>query len=187
MSRKTKRVILVVGLFLAAVLLLVVIGKASSGFTDFEDMALRRVNEKNLWQSMEIPNDGKISNGEHGLTVKVNEDRQVKINGTSEQSGEYVLATGTLAKNTSYVFKSGMTNGTAGTMHIVIRTADTAKTVLATSYNGYVTIDGSKLTADTAVQVVLIVADKDVSANSVTLEPVICAGTEESDLVKFWK
>lgn len=189
MSRKTRNILIGVGAFLLAVLTLVLIGKASGGFTDFEDMRLREPNEKNLWQSMTIPNDGKIASGEHGLTVKVNEDGQVKINGTSEEQCEYVLATGTLAKNTSYVFKSGLTNGTAGTVHIVIcRKGDTSESgVLATSYNGYNTIDGSKLTQDTEVEVVLIVNNKDVSVSNVTLEPVLCVGTEEADLVKFWK
>lgn len=72
-------------------------------------------------------------------------------------------------------------------MHIVIRRADESKEVLAISYNGYNTIDGSKLSQDTEVEVVLIVANKDVSVSNVTLEPVLCAGAEESDLVKFWK
>lgn len=186
MSRKAKRVVLIVGLFLAAVMLLVVIGKASSGFTDFEDMALRRVNEKNLWQSMEFPNDGKISNGQYGLTVKVNEDGQVKINGTSVEGHVYELATGTLAKDTAYIFKSGLTNGNVKTMHIEIRTTEAENyRVLAASYEGFQNI--TALSEDTAVKVVLVVFDEGVSANNVTLEPVLCAGTEETDLVNFWK
>ena len=69
MKRKTKNMLIAVGAFLLAVLMLVLIGKASNGFSDFDDMKLRRPNEKNLWQSMTVANDGKIANGEDRKSV----------------------------------------------------------------------------------------------------------------------
>ena len=184
MKRKTKNMIIAVGAFLLAVLMLVLIGKASNGFSDFDDMKLRRPNDKNLWQSMTVANDGKIANGEDGLTVKVNEDGQVKINGTSQKSGSYVLATGTLKSGTSYVFDAGLGNGSNKTFYVVVRAKADSK-VLATCYTTYATI--SAQSADTEVEVVLMIGDKDVDAKSKTLNPVLSVGTEEKDLVAFWK
>lgn len=183
MKRKTKNILIAVGAFLLAVLTLVLIGKASAGFTDFDDMQLRRPNEKNLWQNMTVANDGKIANGEDGLTIKVSDDGQVKINGTSQKSGEYVLATGTLKSGTSYVFDAGLNNGSNATLYMVVRSK--SGTVLAKCYNTYATI--SAQSADTEVEVVLMVGDKDVGVRNKVLNPVLSVGTEEKDLVAFWK
>jgi len=171
------------GAFLLAILTLVLIGKASGGFTDFDDMKLRRPNEKNLWQSMAFANEGNIAGGEDGLTVKINEDGQVKINGTSQKAGEYVLATGTLKAGTSYVFDAGLDNGTNATLYVVVRSK--SGTELAKCYTTYATI--SAQSADTEVEIVLKIGDKDVDAKSKTLNPVLSVGTEEKDLVAFWK
>lgn len=182
MSRKTKRIIMVVALFAAAVLLLVIIGKASSGFTDFENMALRRVNDKNLWQQFTMSGtDGVIVNGSDGVTIKVNDDKQIKINGTAEQTITAVIATGKLAANTSYVFDASLKNGSNGTVYVSVRTAD--GTNLVDCYRGYVTIPA----ADTERAVEVVVTIVKGPGNSLTLEPVLSAGSEKADLVSFWK
>ena len=177
----------VLGICLAAIMLLGVVIVALGNITDgFENWDLHAPNEENLYQQLTFAEtDGVINgaNGKNGITVKLTEDNELKVNGNAESDLELTIGSYTLKSGTSYIFDSSIDNGSAGTIYMALRTK--SGTVLAESYNGAQVISGDTLTADTEVYVVLYIANK-TSIDNVTLRPILCEGGDVDDIVKFY-
>ena len=167
--------------------LLVVLIKVSDGFQmGFEDWKFRKVNEDNLWQTMSFSgtdDNDMLVNGDNGISLKLTEDNVLKVNGTAEQALEYRIGSITLKANTSYVFDSSF-KGSTNTMYMKIVLAN-GGTLLKACYGGAVVIPASTLTADTAVEIYLVIANE--TEANVSLKPVLCVGTSTDDLVDFYK
>ena len=96
MSRKTKNLLVVIGIVLVASFLIVALGKVSSGFQDWDtdNWQLRKPNEDNLYQSLTFNlMDGSkdtIDPGTYGVTVKLNEDdNTIKVKGAARRRRSY--------------------------------------------------------------------------------------------------
>ncbi|MBQ8357357.1 MAG: hypothetical protein IJX39_06055 [Clostridia bacterium] len=176
MSKKTKRILTAVGMLMLGVLLTVVVSNAVGVAT----WNIREANEANLYQSVTFAGtDGVIASGENGVKIELTDDNEIKVKGTSETDGTYVIGKITLEANTSYIFDSSLTNGSNGTMYMSIMSGETE---LAKSYSGAVVFTP---TSATEVQICLYI-NKDVKTN-VTLCPVLCKGTTTGDIVDFWE
>ena len=139
-------------------------------------------NEENLWQSVSFTDtDGVISDGADGVTVKLTEDNELKVNGYAEEAQEVLIGTYTLDANTAYVFDSSLNDGSNKTVYMVVKNGET---VLAKSYTGAVVISAEKLTADTEISIYLVIAE-DVNVNK-TLRPILCEGDNIEDAVSFF-
>ena len=141
------------------------------------------VNEKNLYQSVTFcDEDGMIAEGEDGITVELNEDKVLKIDGVSKDDKTYTIGSTTLKAGTSYVFDSSMTNGSKGSVYMSIRNTVT-DTVIASSYNKAIVIEA--LEADTAVSIeITIVAETEVNMK---LKPILCEADSVDNIVNYYK
>lgn len=188
---RVKNNVKVIAITLAIVMLLmgllVVLIKVSDGFQmGFEDWKLRKVNEKNLWQTVSFSateNNDMLVSGDDGISIKLTEDNALKINGTAEKDLQYRIGSATLKANTSYVFDSSF-KGSNKTMRVEIRQVGSG-TVLKSCTASSVVIPASSLTADTAVEVWVVIANE--TEVNATLKPVLCVGTSSDDLVDFYK
>ena len=177
---------------LAAILLVgvlvVLVGNLSKGFQDMDpnNWEIRTVNEDNLYQQAEFLETNGIldqANGIEGITVKVTEDNELKVNGTAEGDQRIVVGSFTLKAGTSYIFDSSYKTGSRGTMYMTIE--NEAGQALAESYVNADVIDGTSITEDTVVYVVLHIAD-DTSIDNVTLRPILCEGNDVDNIVTFY-
>ncbi len=171
MKRSTKRWLGLVAVALACLTLGAFIGNVF----DFH-----APNEDNLWQEMSFADtDGVILDGADGVTVKLTEDNEVKVDGYAETAQEVLIGTYTLDADTSYVFDSSLNDGSNKTAYMVVKAGET---VLAKSYTGPVVISAQE--SDTRISVYLVIAE-DVNVN-VTLRPILCEGESVEDAVKFY-
>ena len=122
-----------------------------------------------------------ILDGADGVTVKLTDDNELKVNGYAETAQEIKIGTYMLDANTSYVFDSSLNDGSNKTVYMVVKMG---ATLLCKSYTGPVVISAEKLTTDTEVSVYLVIAE-DVNVNC-TLRPVLCEGNTINDLVDFY-
>lgn len=139
-------------------------------------------NADNLWQSATFAEEGGvICDGADGITVKLTDDNEVKVDGYAETAQEILLGTVELQANTAYVFDGSLNDGSNKTVYMVIKSGST---VLAKSYTGPVVITADKLAMNAEAQIYLVVAE-DVTVN-VTLRPVICEGETVDELISFY-
>lgn len=185
-STKMKVWIVVVLLIVSAALIL--LGNVSKGFQNMNpgDWKLREANEENLYQALDFADvDSKLENGGDGITVTLEEDNVLKVNGTAEIDKTILVGTTILKAGTSYVFGSDLENGTNKTIYLrVVNTANDE--VLASNYNAATVISGDELIIDTTVRIEIVIAEK-TSINNLSLEVVLCEGDSADDLVDFYK
>lgn len=173
MKRKTKRTLGIIAL----VLVCLTVGAIVGNVFDFH-----APNEDNLWQEMTFnATDGVILDGADGVTVKLTEDNELKVNGYAEIAQTIAIGTYQLDANTSYVFDSSLSDGSNKTVYMVVKTGDT---VLAKSYTGPVMISAGTLESDTTATIYLVIAE-DVNVNA-TLRPILCEGESVDDAVSFY-
>ena len=173
MKRSTKRWVTLIAVALACL----TVGALLGNMFDFH-----APNEENLWQDVSFAgNDGVILDGADGVTVKLTDDNELKVNGYAETAQEVLVGTYTLDANTSYVFDSSLNDGSNKTVYMVVKNGST---LLCKSYTGPVVISAEKITADTEVSIYLVVAE-DVNVNT-TLRPVLCEGDSVNDLIDFY-
>ena len=182
MSRKTKRILAIVGAVLAVVMLVAVLGKATGSFENLfhpDEWELRKPNEDNMFQHATFAGgeDGKIASGENGVTVTLSDDNEIKISGTAESDMTVDIASLPLTSGVSYVFDSGLNDGSKGTMYLEIVNGDST---VAACYSAPVVFEGVAATCTVRLHIA-----KDCVTN-VTLRPVICQGAEAEDLINFW-
>ena len=171
MKAKTKRWVTLIAVALACLTIGAIFGNAF----DFH-----KPNEDNLWQEMTFAGtDGVILDGADGVTAKLTEDNELKVNGYAETAQEVLVGTYTLEANTSYVFDSSLNDGSNKTVYMVVKANGS---VIAKSYTGPVVI--SARTTDTQISVYLMIAE-DVNV-STTLRPILCEGAVIDDLVSFY-
>lgn len=188
MRAKNKLMIKIVVIVLVACAGVVLLGNVSGGFQNMKpsEWKLRDVNDANLYQSLDFADtDGVLENGGDGITVTLEEDNILKVDGTAETAKNIMVGTTTLKAGTSYVFGSNLKNGTKGTIYLrVVNTANNA--VLASNYNAASVISGDDLSADTTVSIEIVIAEE-VSVDNLSLKVVLCEGEAASDLVDFYK
>ena len=173
MKKSTKRMLTIIAVALACL----TVGALFGNMFDFH-----APNKDNLWQDVSFNDkDGVILDGADGVTVKLTEDNEVKVNGYAETAQEVLIGTYKLESKTAYVFDSSLNDGSNKTLYMVVKNGDT---VMAKSYTGPVVISASQLTADTEVSVYLVIAE-DVNVNA-TLRPILCEGESTDELVKFY-
>lgn len=186
--RKNKLMIKIVAIVLIACAGIVLLGNVSGGFQNMDprEWKLRDVNNENLFQSLDFADtDGVIENGGDGITVTLEKNNVLKVNGTAETAKNIMVGTTTLKAGTSYVFGSDLKDGTNGTIYLrVVNTANGS--VLASNYNAASVISGDDLSADTDVSIEIVIA-KDVTIRNLSLEVVLCEGEAASELVDFYK
>ena len=171
MKAKTKRGVTLIAVALACLTIGAIFGNAFD---------LHKPNEDNLWQEMSFnATDGVILDGADGVTVKLTEDNELKVNGYAETAQEVLVGSYTLEANTSYVFDSSLNDGSNKTVYMVVKANGS---VIAKSYTGPVVI--SARTTDTQISVYLMIAE-DVNV-STTLRPILCEGAVIDDLVSFY-
>ena len=173
MKRTTKTMLLTVCICLAVVALF---GFLTKGFTsiNIKENLERERNEANAIAKTDITlKDGKLSNG---VTVKVNSDGSVTLNGkaTADLTVKYAeissLAAGT------YTF-TGAKNGSTGSYYL---SATSGSTTIQSDFTG-----SNKLTLSSAAKTVInIEIKKDTTFFNVTLYPVLYIGDTE---VSFYK
>lgn len=186
MKRSTKNKIFVVVAILLSSVLLVAFGNITGGFQNLhpDDWVLRQINEDNLYHSLAFAGtDGVIANGENGITVELGEYNELRVTGTAEGAQSIEIGEYTLKKDTTYVFDSSLTNGTKGTMYMVLVNANDQEITGTASYNGATVIEA--LSVDTVVTVVLKIANE-FEVNK-TLKPILCEGASAADAVSFYK
>ena len=171
MKAKTKRWVTLIAVALACLTIGAIFGNAFD---------LHKPNEDNLWQEMTFnATDGVILDGADGVTAKLTEDNELKVNGYAETAQEVLVGSYTLEANTSYVFDSSLNDGSNKTVYMVVKANGS---VIAKSYTGPVVI--SARTTDTQISVYLMIAE-DVNV-STTLRPILCEGAVLDDLVSFY-
>lgn len=173
MKRSTKRWLTVV----VVALLCLTVGAIIGNVFDFH-----APNDDNLWQDVAFnETDGVILDGADGVTVKLTEDNEVKVNGYAETAQEVLIGTYTLDANTSYVFDSSLNDGSNRTVYMVVKNGET---VLAKSYTGPVVISADKIATDTQVSIYLMIAE-DVNVGT-TLRPILCEAESVDEIVDFY-
>ena len=188
MKSTTKMKIFVVVSLLIACAGMVLLGNVSQGFQNWDtaEWSLKKVNPDNLYQQLDFADtDGKLENGADGITVTIDEDKVLKVNGTAQAEKVVVVGTTTLKQNTDYVFGSNLKNGTNKTIYLRLVNNSTNE-VMAACYNSSDLISADDLTADTEVRLEIYIAE-DATINNLELRPVICTGAASDDLVSFYK
>lgn len=180
-----------VSVFMALLMALVLIGKATNGkFTDFKNASLRKVNEDNLYQDVVFATDDDyedyIANalGDDGYQVAINKDHVLTVSGaTAEDAGNttVLIGTYTLEANKTYIFDSSLgSNGSRGTLYMRIVNGET---LLAESMNTAKVI--APAAADRDVSIYLVLAENN-NFNSLVLRPILCVGEKPVDAVSFY-
>lgn len=175
-----------IALVLVAVTISAVLVNISDGFDkDLADWSFREVNEENLYQTLTFnaeDADGIHANGEMGIYIERLEDNELKVEGTADETMSVAIGTITLKAGQSYVFDSSLSNGSAGSVYMSVKSGETA---LASSYRDAVVFTVPSGDGDVTVTIYLHIA-KDCDVNK-TLKPILCIGTETDDAVKFYK
>ena len=110
------------------------------------------------------------------------ENNVIKVKGTAEGTKTYTIGSTTLKAGTSYVFDSGLDDGSKGPIYMSVR--DTATdTVLGSSYRSAVVIE--PVDSDTAVVIEITINDE-VKVNE-KIYPVLNEGNNVKDIESFWK
>ena len=181
MKKKTQRILTLVGAVLLTVLAVVGLSKA----TGVAEWDFRKVNPDNLYQDFTfVKDEGTLADGEQGVLVEIDEDHVITVETKSKAKATLTttVASGTLKANTSYVFDSGLKDGSKGTIYMSVRNT-TTDTVIASSTRGAVVIDA--LESDTAVTIeITVVEDAEVNEK---LRPVLNKGDDVKDIISFWK
>jgi len=188
MKSTTKMKIFVVVSLLIACAGMVLLGNVSQGFQNWDtaEWSLKKVNPDNLYQQLDFADtDGKLENGADGITVTIDDENVLKVNGTAQTEKVVVVGTTTLKQATDYVFGSNLTNGTNKTIYLRLVNNST-NAVLATCYNGATVISADNLAADTVVRLEIYIAEE-ATINNLVLRPVICTGAASDELVSFYK
>lgn len=173
MKKSTKRWLTVVAVALACL----TVGALIGNVFDFH-----APNDDNLWQDVAFnATDNVILDGADGITVKLTDDNELKVNGYAETAQTIAVGTYQLDANTSYVFDSSLSDGSNKTVYMVVKSGDT---VLAKSYTGPVMISAGALESDTTATIYLVIAE-DVNVNA-TLRPILCEGESVDDAVSFY-
>ena len=171
-----KKILIYVALVLVSVLLVSGLGFMTKGFTEKspENWTVRERNELNLFDNTQ--KEAKEWNQGTGITVTMNKDGSVKVNGTHGGSeavnielGEITLEAGT------YTFTSGYKSTGLYTMYLKLVLSDGFKTA---DFGDDIVLDKQE-----TAKVVLVICP-DTKFNNVTLYPVIAKGTEA---VSFYK
>ncbi|MBE6604352.1 MAG: hypothetical protein E7639_01430, partial [Ruminococcaceae bacterium] len=99
MKSGTKMKIFVVVALLIACAGIVLLGNVSQGFQNMNpnEWQLRKVNTENLYQQLDFADtDGKLENGADGITVTIDDENVLKVNGTAQTEKVVVVGTTTL-------------------------------------------------------------------------------------------
>ena len=186
MKTSTKIILACIACIAVAALLVVMLGKVTQGFQNWEtdEWRLLQNNPDNLYHSLDFTaENGVIADGSNGISAKLDdENHSVRISGTAEADGSYLIGTTTLKANTTYVFDGGMDNGTKKTAYVSVINASTDE-VIATSYTGPVLIND--ITADIEIKIMVTVMEE-ASVNA-TLRPILCVGATVDDMVAYYK
>ena len=188
MKSKNRMKLFVVVALLVACAGMVLLGNVSQGFQnwDTEAWTLVQTNPDNLYHDLVFADvDGKLENGADGITVTVNDNNVLKLNGHAEEDKVVVVGTTTLKAATDYVFGSNLKNGSNKTVYLRL-VNNTSGATIASCYNGSTLITGDKITTDTVVRLEIVVAEE-ASFNSLLLRPVICEASSTDDIVSFYK
>ena len=181
MKAKTKRILILVGAILLTVLAVVGLSKA----TGIAEWDFREPNPDNLYQDFTfVKDEGTLADGEQGVLIEIDEDHVITVETKSKAKSTVTttVASGTLKANTSYVFDSGLKDGSKGTIYMSVRNT-TTDTVIVSSTREAVVIEA--LEADTAVTIeITVVEDAEVNEK---LRPVLCKGDDVDEIVSFWK
>ena len=186
MKFKTKMILITVAICAVFALGIVALGRFTIGFQNWntDEWKLLQNNPENLYHSLEFQDvNGVIADGSNGISVKLDEENHsVRIRGTAEADGSYLIGTITLKANTTYVFDGGMDNGTAKTAYVSVINASTDE-VIATSYTGPVLI--KDITADTEIKIVVTILEE--ASLNLSIRPVLCVGSTLDDVVNYYK
>ena len=186
MKNSTKILLACIAMVAVAAVLIVMLGKVTAGFQnwDTDEWKLLQNNPENLYHSLEFQDvNGVIADGSNGISVKLDdENHSVRISGTAEADGSYLIGTTTLKANTTYVFDGGLDNGTNKTICVSIVNASNDE-IVKTSYTGPVLV--SDILSDTEVKIVVTIAEE--TSVNVTIRPVLCVGSTVEDVVSFYK
>lgn len=187
LTAKAKKILIAIAAFMAAVLLLSVIGSLSDGFKNVlkpQTWFDKEVNEENLYQRLDFygGENGVILDGADGVTVELTADNSIKVRGTSEVQQTVAIGTLQMDVHTAYIFDSSLDNGSNKSMYMIISAGDE---VIASSYTGPVIIPADAFDSATEVTVSLVIAE-DCNTN-VTLRPVICPGATIDSVVSYYK
>lgn len=166
---------------------LILLGNVSKGFQNMNpaDWSLVEVNEDNLYQAFTFADDeGFLAKGENGLTVKLDDENVIKVDGEAEIDQTILVASYTLKAGTSYVFDSGF-EGSKGTIYL--RLTDSANGAeLKSCYNSAVVISGNEIAQDITVNLEIVIAEE-TDIDNLKIKPVLCVGSSVDDLVDFYK
>lgn len=183
----TKMKIWIVGALLIVCASLILLGNVSKGFQNMNpsEWSIVEVNEDNLYQAFTFVDDeGYLAKGENGLTVKLDDENVVKVNGTAEIDDTILVGTYTLKAGTSYVFDSGV-EGSKGTVYLrLTNSANSAE--VKSCYNSAVVISGNEIAQDITVNLEIVVAEG-TDIDNLKIKPVLCVGSAADDLVNFYK
>ena len=186
MNIRTRNILITIGIVAVAALLIVMLGKVTVGFQNWEtdEWSLLQNNPDNLYHSLNFTaENGVIADGSNGISVKLDdENHSVRISGTAEADGSYLIGTTVLKANTTYVFDGGMDNGTKKTAYVSVINASTDE-VIATSYTGPVLI--KDITADTEIKIMVTVMEE--ASLNLTIRPFLCVGSTIDDVVSYFK
>lgn len=186
MSKKMKYFLITVAIVAVFALGIVALGKVTVGFQNWntDEWSLLQNNPDNLYHSLNFSaENGIVADGSNGISVKVDEDNHsVRISGTAEADGSYLIGTTTLKANTTYVFDGGMDNGTSKTACVSVINASTDE-VIKSSYTGPVLI--SDIVADTEIKIMVTVMEE--ASLNITIRPVLCVGSTVDDVVNYYK
>ena len=174
-----------IALVLVAVTLSAFLVNISDGFDkDFSDWSFREANDKNLYQTVSFAGSdtGVIEKGTKGVYVELLENNELKVEGTADETIAIPVGTVTLKAGQSYVFDSSLSNGSVGSIYMSIEGGTMAP---VDSYRDAVVFTVPAGGADVTATIYLHVAE-DCHVNK-TLKPILCAGTETDDAVKFYK
>ena len=183
----TKMKIWIVAALLIACAGLILLGNVSKGFQNMNpsDWNIVEVNEDNLYQAFAFVDDeGYLAKGENGLTVKLDDENVIEVDGAAEIDQTILVGTYTLKAGTSYVFDSGF-KGSKGTIYLRL-TDSTNGAEVKSCYNSAVVLSGNEIADDVIVNLEIVVAEG-TDVNNLTIEPVLCVGSVTDDLVDFYK
>ena len=179
---RTRRWLSILAVILASVTICGFIVSISDGGENFfkpSEWVFREVNENNLYQTMTFANeDGKYADGADGVTVKLDDQNRIKVNGVAEKALKVQIGTITLNANTSYIF-GGMEDGSNKTMYLSLNKED--GTEFAKCYNSATVVK-----PDTTVTLYLTLNIAEDHSASDVLEPIVCIGSDVEDIVNYY-
>lgn len=182
-SYKTKKILTMIGAAMLGVLMIV----GLTNLIGIGSFKFKEANTANLYQDLTFAGDkdGLIEKGLDGVSVELLEDNVIKAKGTAEKDLEIVIGTITLKAGESYVFDSGLKDGSRGTIYMSVCNKSTNDELVA-SYRGAEVFD-DLVSAEQDLEVVVKLIIKDETKVSEQLHPVLCEGNDVDDVISFWK